>query len=256
MFTGDIAGHGARRYTSSQAASAGRSRSLPVYIDGYYLALAAPALILSIIAQVLVKSTFAKYSRIPCSRSITGRDAARLLMRANHISDVATEPAAGSLTDHYDPRSKVLRLSQPVFNRNSIAAVGVAAHETGHAIQHAQRYGPLVLRSALVPAANIGSSIGPWLAIAGIFFSLPILISLGIILFGGAVLFYLITLPVEFDASARAIAILRDSHTLTPGELRGVKKVLTAAAMTYVASALTALMSFLRLVLLARNRRR
>jgi Zn-dependent membrane protease YugP len=187
---------------------------------------------------------------------MTGLDAAELLLRVNGIRDVAIEPVGGSLTDHYDPSSKVLRLSKPVYGQFSIAAIGVAAHETGHAIQHARSYAPLILRSTLVPVANIGSSFGPWLAIAGFFFSFSWLINLGIILFGVAVLFYVLTLPVEFNASARALAILRDNKVLTPDELRGVRKVLSAAAMTYVASALTALMSFLRLILLSRNRRR
>jgi Zn-dependent membrane protease YugP len=210
---------------------------------------------LSLWAQIMVKSTFAKYSRIACSRNITGQAAAALLMRVNNINDVRIEAVGGSLTDHYDPAAKVLRLSQPVYAKNSIAAVGVAAHETGHAIQHARSWGPLALRSTLVPAANIGSSFGPWLAVAGIFFSLPLLINIGIVLFGAAVLFYVVTLPVEFNASARAIAILRDNNVLNSEELKGVKKVLTAAALTYVASALTALMSFLRLILLSRRRR-
>jgi Zn-dependent membrane protease YugP len=227
-----------------------------MYIDYYYLVLVVPTLLLSVIAQIMVKSTFAKYSRIRCSRGITGQDAAALLMKVNGINNVAIQPVRGSLTDHYDPGAKVLRLSEPVYKTPSIAAVGVAAHETGHAIQHAKGYGPLALRSGLVPIANIGSSIGPWLAIAGIFFSFPILINIGIVLFGGAVLFYLITLPVEFNASARALAILRSNNVLTAEELRGVRKVLSAAALTYVASALTALMSFLRLILLARGRRR
>jgi len=227
-----------------------------MYFDYYYLILVVPALILSMVAQIMVKSTFSKYSRIQCSRNITGRDAALLLMRANSIANVAIEPVQGSLTDHYDPGSKKLRLSEPVYDRPSIAAVGVAAHETGHAIQHATSYGPLVLRSTLVPVANIGSTIGPWLAIAGLFFSFSILVNIGLILFGAAVLFYVITLPVEFNASARALAILRSGNVLTEEELTGVKKVLTAAAMTYVASALTAIMSFLRLILLSRNRRR
>jgi Zn-dependent membrane protease YugP len=183
-------------------------------------------------------------------------DAAAFLLKANGIRDVRIEGVAGSLTDHYDPGAKVLRLSQPVYKQPSIAAVGVAAHETGHAIQHAVSYGPLALRSTLVPVANIGSSFGPILAVAGIFLSLPILLNLGIILFGGAVLFYLVTLPVEFNASARAIAILRSNKVLTADELAGVKKVLTAAALTYVASALTAIMSLLRLVLISRGRRR
>jgi Zn-dependent membrane protease YugP len=224
--------------------------------DYYYLVLVMPTIILSLFAQIFVKSTFAKYSKIRCSRNITGTDAAAFLLRANGIRDVRIEGVAGSLTDHYDPGAKVLRLSQPVYKQPSIAAVGVAAHETGHAIQHAVSYGPLALRSTLVPIANIGSSFGPILAIAGIFLSLPILINLGLILFGGAVLFYLVTLPVEFNASARAIAILRNNKVLTADELAGVKKVLTAAALTYVASALTANMSLLRLVLISRGRRR
>jgi Zn-dependent membrane protease YugP len=226
-----------------------------MYFDYYYLILVVPAIILSLWAQIMVKSTFARYSRIPCSRRITGQDAAAFLMKLNNIGDVRIEAVGGSLTDHYDPSAKVLRLSAPVYGQTSIAAIGVAAHETGHAIQHARSYGPLVLRSALVPAANIGSSFGPWLAVAGLFFSLPLLINIGIILFGGAVVFYLVTLPVEFDASARAVKILRDNNVLTGEELAGVKKVLTAAALTYVASALTALMSFLRLILLSRSRR-
>ncbi|MDR1899272.1 MAG: zinc metallopeptidase [Treponema sp.] len=227
-----------------------------MYFDFYYLVLVVPALILSVWAQVKVKSTFAKYSRVPSSRNMTGRDAAELLLRANNIGGVRIEPVAGSLTDHYDPASRVLRLSQPVYGRTSVSAIGVAAHETGHAIQHALSWGPLVLRSALVPVANIGSSFGPWLAVAGIFFSLPLLINVGIILFGGAVVFYLITLPVEFNASARAIRILQSGNVLSASELKGVRKVLSAAALTYVASALTALMSFLRLILLSRSRRR
>jgi Zn-dependent membrane protease YugP len=227
-----------------------------MYFDYYYLVLVVPAVILSLWAQVMVKSTFTRFSRIQSSRRITGQDAAAFLMKVNNIRDVRVEPVGGSLTDHYDPSSKVLRLSRLVYNQTSIAAIGVAAHETGHAIQHARSYGPLILRSALVPVANIGSSFGPWLAVAGLFFSLPILINIGIILFGGAVVFYLITLPVEFNASSRAIKILRDNNILAGEELAGVKKVLAAAALTYVASALTALMSFLRLILLSRSRRR
>jgi Zn-dependent membrane protease YugP len=224
--------------------------------DYYYLVLVVPTIILSLIAQIMVKSTFSKYSKVPCSKRITGQDSAALLLKANNIRDVRIESVQGSLTDHYDPSSKVLRLSQPVYGQNSIAAVGVAAHETGHAIQHARGYGPLALRSTLVPVANIGSMIGPYIAMAGLLLSMPLLLNIGIILFGGAVLFYVITLPVELNASARAIAILKANNVLTKDELNGVKKVLTAAAMTYVASALTALMSLIRLVLLSRNRRR
>ncbi|GHU42315.1 zinc metallopeptidase [Spirochaetia bacterium] len=227
-----------------------------MYFDYYYLVLVVPTILLSLICQFYVKSTFSKYSKIPCSKNITGTDAASYLLQINGIRDVHIEGIAGSLTDHYDPSSKVLRLSAPVYAKTSIAAVGVAAHETGHAIQHAASYGTLALRSTLVPIANIGSSFGPVLAVAGIFFSLPLIINIGILLFGGAVLFYLITLPVEFNASARAIALLRKNNVLTQNELQGVKKVLTAAALTYVASALTAIMSFVRLLLISSNRRR
>ena len=226
-----------------------------MFIDSYYIMLVVPTLILSMFASIMVKSTFSKYSKIRCSRNITGRDAAALMMQKNNISDVGIENVRGSLTDHYDPRSKKLRLSEPVYAQPSIAAVGVAAHEAGHAIQHARSYGPLVLRSTLVPVANLGSSFGPWLAMAGFILQTNWLLDIGILLFGGAVLFYLITLPVEFNASSRALRILRDENILSADELAGARKVLTAAALTYVASALTALMSLLRLLLI-RGRRR
>jgi Zn-dependent membrane protease YugP len=226
-----------------------------MYLDPYYLVLVVPTIFLSLWAQFTVKSAFSKYSRIRCSRGITGAGAAQILMDANDISNVRIEPVAGSLTDHYDPAHRVLRLSEQVYDKPSIAAVGVAAHETGHAIQHARGYGPLGLRSTLVPVANIGSTIGPWLALGGIVMSFQPLLTIGIILFAGAVAFYLITLPVEFNASSRALAILEENQVLDSRELAGVKKVLSAAAMTYVASALTAVMSLLRLILLARRRR-
>jgi Zn-dependent membrane protease YugP len=226
-----------------------------MFFDKYYLLLVVPTLILAIYAQIKVQSTFARFSKKESSGHVTGAEAARTLMRANGISDVSIEEVSGSLTDHYDPTAKKLRLSESVYGNTSIAAIGVAAHETGHAIQHATGYGPLALRSYLVPVANIGSAVGPYIAIAGLFFGLPFLLDIGIVLFAGAVLFYLITLPVEFDASARAVAILRSNAVLSDEELSGVKKVLSAAAMTYVASALTAVASLLRLVLLARDRR-
>jgi len=225
-----------------------------MYFDQYYLLLVVPTLILSVLAQVKVKSAFAKYSQIQCARGISGRDAAILLMQQCGITDVAVESVRGSLSDHYDPHSKKLRLSEPVFARPSIAAVCVAAHEAGHAVQHAKGYAPLVLRSTLVPVANIGSSFGPWMALAGFFLQHSWLINLGILLFGAAVLFYLVTLPVEFNASARALALLRSNNILSEKELAGAKAVLSAAAMTYVASALTAVMSLLRLLLLSRRR--
>ena len=176
-------------------------------------------------------------------------------MRNNSINDVAVEAVAGSLTDHYDPGAKKLRLSEPVYSQPTLAAVGVAAHEAGHAIQHATKYGPLVLRSTLVPVANIGSQAGPLLAMAGLALSFPILLNIGILLFGGAVLFYVVTLPVEFNASSRALALLKRDNVLSQEELSGAKKVLTAAALTYVASALTALMNLIVLILRARSRR-
>ena len=223
--------------------------------DIYYLVLVVPTILLSIWAQFMVKSTFSKYSNVQCSKTVTGNDAAALLLRSNSINDVAVEPVKGSLTDHYSPGDKKLRLSEPVYGLSTIAAVGVAAHEAGHAIQHATKWGPLGLRSFLVPVANIGSSMGPVLAVAGLAMSWPFLITIGIFLFGGAVLFYVITLPVEFDASNRAIAILRSSNVLTDDELKKVRKVLNAAALTYVASALTAIANLLRLVLLSKKRR-
>jgi len=225
-----------------------------MFFDQYYLVLVVPTLVLAIYAQIKVKSTFSKYSSVASRRRMTGAEAARLLMRANGITDVGIEPVRGSLTDHYDPSSKTLRLSEPVYGNPSIAAIGVAAHEAGHAVQHATSYGPLALRSYLVPVANIGSAAGPYIAVAGLFMNSSILFDIGILLFGGAVLFYLITLPVEFNASQRAIAILRNNAVLSDDELVGVRKVLSAAAMTYVASALTAVASLLRLILLSRRR--
>ena len=226
-----------------------------MHIDSYYLILVIPTLILSLWAQIMVKSTFAKYSKILCSRKFTGAATAAQILQLNKVNDVRIESVSGSLTDHYDPSKKAIRLSSPVCNNSSIAAVGVAAHEAGHALQHAQHWGPVILKKSLVPVAKIGSSMGPWLALAGLALSLPLLVNIGIILFGGAVLFYVITLPVEFNASSRALTLLRDNNILSPDELKGARKVLNAAAMTYVASTLTALMSFLRLFLRSRGRR-
>lgn len=226
-----------------------------MYFDTYYLILVVPTLLLSVWAQFKVKSTFSKYSKKTNGRGITGVQAAAFLLKSNDITDVKLGRISGSLTDHYDPSAKVLRLSEPVYDKPTIAAVGVAAHETGHAIQHAKKYGPLVLRSTLVPIANIGSSAGPWLAILGLVLSWGFLVNIGLLLFSCSVLFYLVTLPVEFNASNRAIAILAKTGTLTEEELKGVKKVLSAAAMTYVASALTAIANLLRLIFISRNRR-
>ena len=227
-----------------------------MYLDNYYLILVVPALLLSIFAQIKVKSTFAKYSSKMSQRNITGTEAASYLLKANDITDVKLSRIKGDLTDHYDPTDKTLRLSDSTYNSTSIAAIGVAAHETGHAIQHAKKYGPLNFRRFLVPVANIGSQFGPWLAVLGIVMSFPILTDIGIVLFSGAVLFYFVTLPVEFNASNRAMKILKQNQVLSDEELKGVKKVLSAAAMTYVASALVAMANLLRLILLSKNRRR
>ena len=221
--------------------------------DIYFLVLIVPTIILSFYAQWKIKSTFAKYATVRSSRNISGRDVTDLLLRANRIQQVGIQQVGGNLTDHYDPGAKVVRLSEPVYGKTSIAAIGVAAHETGHAIQHAVSYGPLALRSKLVPIANIGSSVGPLLAMGGILLSIPFLLDIGIILFAGAVLFYIVTLPVEFNASSRAIAILRSNNVLTESELQDVRKVLNAAALTYIASALSALMNLVRLILIRRR---
>ncbi|UTY24462.1 zinc metallopeptidase [Treponema denticola] len=226
-----------------------------MYFDYYYLVLVVPTLLLSIYAQFKVKATFSKYSQIQTMRKISGKEAASLLLRTNSILGVRIQKTAGSLSDHYDPSNKVLKLSEPVYDQTSIAAVGVAAHETGHAIQDKEKYGPLVLRSTLVPVANIGSAAGPYLALAGIIFKMNFLLNIGIILFACAVLFYLVTLPVEIDASRRALKILEHNAVLNQEELKGVKKVLTAAALTYVASALTAVANLVRLILISRDRK-
>ena len=226
-----------------------------LHFDYYYLILVVPALILSFLAQWKVKSTFAKYSRIPTKSGITGHEMAERLMLSSDVRGVRVSTIQGSLTDHYDPSGKVLRLSEPVYGKTSVAAVGVAAHEMGHAIQDKIGYAPLILRSTLVPVANIGSSFGPILAFAGLFFGFHMLTNIGIILFSGAVLFYFITLPVEIDASRRALKILEGTSMLTSEELSGVRSVLTAAAFTYIASALTALANLIRLILLSKDRR-
>ncbi|MFZ5988186.1 MAG: zinc metallopeptidase [Bacillota bacterium] len=222
--------------------------------DIYYFMLVVPALLFSLYAQFKVKSTFNKYSRVANRKGLTGAEIARAILDRSGLYDVRVEAVAGELSDHYDPRTKVVRLSQVVYGSNSVAAIGVAAHETGHAIQHGNGYAPLVLRSTLVPVAGIGSSLGFPMAIVGIFLGFPMLINLGIILFSAAVAFYIITLPVEFNASSRAIRTLEDTGILNYDEIDPAKRVLSAAAMTYVASAAVALANLLRLILLANRR--
>ena len=230
------------------------------YIDWTYIVLVMPALILAMAAQGKVSSTFNKYSRVQSHIGITGAEAARRIMEQIGIYDVSIERVSGNLTDHYDPSRKVLRLSDSVYSSSSIAAIGVAAHETGHAIQHARNYAPLSLRSLMVPLANIGSRLSMPLILIGLLFSFAssmgdTLITLGIIFFGLSVVFTIITLPVEFNASRRAIACLDESRILYSDEIDGAKKVLSAAAMTYVASTVVALANLLRLIVVFGNRR-
>lgn len=225
-------------------------------IDYTFFYLILPALLLSLFAQFKVKSTFAKYSKVASSSGFTGERAARSILDRNGLLGVRIERIAGSLTDNFDPRTNVLHLSESTYASNSIAAIGVAAHEAGHAIQHDTGYAPNKIRSALVPLANIGSTAGPYLAMFGLILSMQFLLNIGIVLFGFAVLFYLVTLPVEFNASHRAIRVLEEQGLMNDDELLGAKKVLSAAALTYVASALMAFASMLRLILLSRNRNR
>ena len=230
----------------------------PMYFDPTYF-LVLIGVVLSLLASGRVKSTFAKYSQMRNSRGLTGAQAAEQVLHTAGIYDVRIEHVGGHLTDHYDPRTKVLRLSDSVYGQTSVAAVGVAAHECGHAIQHARGYAPLKLRSTLVPIANFGSKLAWPLIIFGLFISgesSTILINAGIIAFLGAVVFQLVTLPVEFNASNRAIRMIADSGMMYGEEIKGAKKVLSAAALTYVASAATAILQLLRILILTGGRRR
>lgn len=215
--------------------------------------LALLGLILTMIASAGVNSTFAKYNKVRCMRGMTGAEAAQQVLHAAGIFDVQIRHVRGNLTDHYDPRNKTLNLSDSTFSSNSVAAVCVAAHECGHAVQDQKKYGPLVLRSTLVPLANFGSQLSWPVFIAGLIFSLQPLVMAGIILFSLAVLFQLVTLPVEFNASSRALRILEDTEMLGSQEMTGAKKVLRAAAMTYVAALASSLLQLLRLILLSRR---
>ena len=230
----------------------------PMYFDPTYF-LVLIGVVLSLLASGKVKSTFSRYSQVRNSRGLTGAQAAEQVLHTAGIYDVRIEHIGGNLTDHYDPRTKVLRLSDSVYGQTSVAAVGVAAHECGHAIQHARGYAPLKLRSTLVPVANFGAKLAWPLIIFGLFISgesSTILINAGIIAFLGAVVFQLVTLPVEFNASNRAIRMIADSGMMYGEEIKGAKKVLSAAALTYVASAATAILQLLRILILTGGRRR
>lgn len=226
-----------------------------MFWDSTYILVLIGALICSI-AAINVKSTFNRYSSVLNSRGLTGRDAAERILHQAGIYDVRIERVKGSLTDHYSPKEKVLRLSDSVYSSTSVAAIGVAAHECGHAIQHAVGYSPLKLRSAAVPVANIGSNLYWVVILLGILLSFPLLTEIGIILFCFVVFFQVITLPVEFNASNRALAILDEHGILAGGELSSARKVLSAAAMTYVAAVLSALLQLFRLLLLSQRSRR
>lgn len=213
------------------------------------------SVIFSIAAQLQVKSSFRKYSKVMSSRGLTTADAARMILDKNGLYNIGIERIGGELTDHYDPTANVIRLSDSVYNSTSVAAIGVAAHEAGHAVQHSVDYTPMKIRSAIIPITQIGSQFTTPLVFLGLLLSWGFLIDIGIIIFCAVVLFQAVTLPVEFNASGRALSILEESRILDGGELKGARKVLTAAALTYVAALASALFSLLRLLAI-RNRRR
>ena len=226
------------------------------YFDPTYILIIIAAII-SLIAQWRVNSAFSKYSRVASMSGITGAQAARMILQSNGINDVSVQRISGKLTDHYNPSTKVLNLSESVYGSTSVAAIGVAAHECGHAIQHARGYFPLSLRTALVPVANIGSQLSWVFIIVGAILSFnQTLITIGIIMFSAAVLFQLVTLPVEFNASARALEQLESNGILYRDEVSQTRKVLSAAALTYVAAAATAILQLLRLIILFGGRGR
>ena len=220
------------------------------FFDPLYLLFAAPALILALFAQARVSGTYGKFSKVRNIRGITGAEAAQHLLRAKGLGHIVIEPTHGELTDHYDPGKKVLRLSEGVYRSTSVAALGIAAHEVGHAYQdHDHSYVFMRVRSTLVPVANLGSNLGVWLAMIGAMISMTPMVAFGVVLFSAAVLFTLVTLPVEFNASNRAMAALRTSGLVTTTEYDGARAVLNAAALTYVAAALQSVMLLLYFVL-------
>ena len=226
--------------------------------DWTYLVFIVPCIIITLICQIKVQSTFSKYSKIRNSRNITGAQAAEYVLRQNGVTGVRIEHVSGSMTDHFDPRTNVIRLSDTVYNSNSVAAVGVACHEAGQAVQHAVGYLPNKIRGIILPMAKIGSQLSWILILLGLIFTAKVgfvLLYIGIVLFSLSVLFTIATLPVEFNASKRALECIRESDLLYGDEYTGAKRTLQAAAMTYVASALTAIMQLLRLIVIARSRR-
>ena len=232
-----------------------------MYFDSYYLLLVVPAIIFTMFAQSKVNSTFQQYSKRYTRSGITGAEAAALVLRQNGIYDVKIERVSGNLTDHYDPRTNVIRLSDSVYGQNTVAAVGVAAHEAGHAVQYATNYAPIKLRAAIIPITNFGSKLAMPLILLGVVLSFLgnfsyALVYLGIACFGLSLVFQLVTLPVEFNASRRAVRAISEAGILTSQELSGAKKTLKAAAMTYVAALAVSLANLLRLVIRFGGRRR
>lgn len=230
-----------------------------MYFDMTYIVIVVPAIIFSLIASSKVNSTFRKYSRVRAASGLTGAEVARRILDANGLANVAIEQVSGSLTDHYDPRANVIRLSQPVYGSSSVAAIGVAAHETGHAVQYAVGYSPIKLRAAIIPATNIGSKLAMPLIILGLILSATAakfitIAYAGIICFSLSALFQLITLPVEFNASRRALNTIEGFGILSGTEQDGARKVLSAAAMTYVAALAVSLAQLLRLLLMVQRR--
>ena len=220
------------------------------YYDPYSFILLIPAMLIALLAQARVNSTFNRYSRVYSRRGITAAQVARQILDRNGLYDVQIQRVAGQLTDHYDPRTNVVRLSDSVYTSSSIAAIGVAAHEVGHAIQHAEEYAPLTLRNAIIPITNIGSNLSIPLILLGVLLSVQPLVEIGILAFSLMVVFQLVTLPVEFNASNRALRTLSADGYLDQEEIAGAKSVLSAAAMTYVAALITSVAQLLRLILL------
>ena len=229
------------------------------YYDYYFLILVVPAMLIALWAQIKVKTTFASQSKRLSSRGLTGAQAAMQVLRYYGINNVHIERVSGDLTDHYDPRTNVIRLSDKVYNSTSIAAIGVACHEAGHAAQHAEGYAPIKIRNAIIPVCNIGSTLGLPLAILGYILSFEPLITIGLLLYALIAVFQLVTLPVEFNASRRALSVLESEGIVSSEEKSGVRKVLWAAAMTYVAALFVSLANLLRILIIVmggRNRRR
>ena len=227
---------------------------MPFYYDTIYWIVLIPVLILSVYAQIKVSSTFNRYGKVANRRRITGAQAAYEVLRSNGVTGVDIRPCSGSLTDHYDPRSNTIYLSQPIYNAATVSAVGVAAHEAGHAVQYAQAYGPIQVRSAIIPVTQFGSKFAFIALMLGlVLYSQPVF-ALGIALFGLTALFQLVTLPVEFNASARALRTIDGALLLDEEERRGAKRVLTAAALTYVAALLMSLVQLLRYLLIFASR--